>query len=117
MANGNEGSTSALGDGQARKLLEAPPEDTLNGVRDRAILTTLLYHGIRREELCRLCGRDMQSRQGVLHFRVQGKRDKIRFVPVHAMAQRLIEEYLARAGHGWRYCRRPLPSRKKQCDG
>jgi integrase/recombinase XerD len=39
-----------------------------------------------------------QSRQGVTHFRVKGKRDKIRFVPVHVMAQRL--EYLALAGHG-----------------
>jgi integrase/recombinase XerD len=36
MANGNEGSTPALGDAQARKLLEAPPADTLKGVRDRA---------------------------------------------------------------------------------
>jgi integrase/recombinase XerD len=97
-ANGNEGSTPALGDAQARKLLDAPPDDTLKGVRDRAILATLLYHGIRREELCGLRIRDMQSRQGVLHFRVKGKRDKIRFVPMHAMAQRLIEEYLALAG-------------------
>ena len=39
MANGNEGSTPALGDSQARKLLEAPPADTLKGARDRAILT------------------------------------------------------------------------------
>jgi integrase/recombinase XerD len=31
---------SALGDAQARKLLEAPPADTLKGVRDRAILAT-----------------------------------------------------------------------------
>jgi hypothetical protein len=29
MANGNEGSTPALGDAQARKLLEAPPAGTL----------------------------------------------------------------------------------------
>jgi integrase/recombinase XerD len=100
MANGNEGSTPALGDAQARRLLEAPPADTLKGVRDRAILATLLYHGMRREELCRLRVRDIQSRQGVMHFRIKGKRDKIRFVPVHAMAQRLIEEYLALAGHG-----------------
>ena len=98
-ANGNEGSTPALGDAQARKLLEAPPDDTLKGVRDRAILATLLYHGIRREELCSLKIRDIQSRQGVMHFRIKGKRDKIRFIPVHAMAQRLIEEYLALAGH------------------
>jgi len=35
-----------------------------------------------------------------MHFRVTGKRGKIQFVPVHAMAQRLIEEYLALTGHG-----------------
>jgi integrase/recombinase XerD len=35
-----------------------------------------------------------------MHFRVKGKRDKVRFVPVQPMAQRLIEEYLALAGHG-----------------
>ena len=68
MANGNEGSTPALGDAQARKLLEAPPADTLKGVRDRAILATLLYHGIRREELCGLRVKDIQSRQGVVHL-------------------------------------------------
>src|SRR5271167_3253591 len=88
MANNNEGSTPALGDAQARRLLAAPPLDTLKGVRDRAIIATLLYHGIRREELCKLRVRDMQSRQGVVHFRVRGKRAKIRFVPVNAAAQR-----------------------------
>jgi hypothetical protein len=35
----------------------------------------------------------------VLHFRVKGKRGKVRFVPVQVLAQRLIEEYLALAGH------------------
>src|SRR5690349_4205854 len=99
MANGNEGSTPALGDAQARRLLEAPPADTLKGVRDRAILATLLYHGMRREELCGLRVRDIQSRQGVVHFRVKGKRSKIRFVPVNAAAQRMIEDYLALTGH------------------
>src|SRR6185503_6257068 len=68
LANGNEGSTPALGDAQARRLLDAPPLDTLKGVRDRAILATLLYHGIRREELCSLRLRDMQTREGVMHF-------------------------------------------------
>ncbi len=81
--NNNEGSTPALGDAQARRLLEAPPPDTLKGVRDRAILATLLYHGIRRQKLCLLCLRDLQSRQGVMHLRIKGKRDKIRFVPIH----------------------------------
>jgi integrase/recombinase XerD len=99
MANGNEGSTPALGDRQARRLLEAPPLDTLKGVRDRAILATLLYHGIRREELCGLKVKDLHSRQGVMHFRIRGKRSKVRFVPVNAAALRMIEAYLAMAGH------------------
>ena len=117
MANGNEGSTPALGDAQARKLLEAPPADTLKGVRDRAILATLLYHGIRREELCGLRVKDMQSRQGVMHFRVKGKRGKIRFVPVHAMAQRLIEEYLAVRRPRRRYRSPRVPSGDEQPHG
>lgn len=82
-ANSNEGSTPALGDAQARRLLDAPPPDTLKGIRDRAILATLLYHGIRREELCLLRQRDLQSREGVMHLRIHGKRGKIRFVPIH----------------------------------
>lgn len=99
-ANANEGSTPALGDSQARRLLEAPPADTLKGKRDRAILATLLYHGIRREELCNLKVRDIQSREGVTHFRIHGKRDKIRFIPVNPRAGRLINDYLVEAGHG-----------------
>lgn len=94
MSNGNEGSTPALGDDQARRLLNAPRSNTLKGLRDRAILATLLYHGIRREELCKLRLRDLQSRQGVMHFRVDGKREKIRFVPAHPTALRLVAEYL-----------------------
>jgi integrase/recombinase XerD len=34
-----------------------------------------------------------------MHFRIKGKRDKIRFVPIHVTAQQLIEEYLALAGN------------------
>lgn len=101
-ANGNEGSTPALGDAQARLLLDAPPNDTLKGLRDRAILATLLYHGLRREELCHLRVKDLQSREGVVHFRVLGKRDKVRYVPAHPLAQRLIEAYIAALAEGGR---------------
>lgn len=99
----NEGRTPALGDAQARRLLDTPPESTLKGKRDRAILATLLYHGLRREELCLLKVKDMHRRHGVLHFKISGKGrkgKKIRFVAVGPLAQRLIEEYLAEAGHG-----------------
>jgi integrase/recombinase XerD len=77
--NNNEGTTPALGEAQARTLLDAPPKDTLKGLRDRAILAALLYHGIRREELCRLCVRDIETREGVKAFphSGQGRQDPV----------------------------------------
>jgi site-specific recombinase XerD len=53
-----EGKTPAIGDHQARKLLVAPVDDGLGGKRDRAMLSTLLFHALRREELCKLKVRD-----------------------------------------------------------
>jgi integrase len=104
------------GDTQARKLLEAPAADTLKGARDRAILATLLYHGMRARSSagCRP-GHAEPSGRGA--FSSQGKRAKIRFVPVHAMAQRLIEEYLAVAGHGADAGISPLPPGDEQPHG
>jgi hypothetical protein len=43
-------------------------------VRDRAILSTLLFHALRREELCKLKVRDFRNtRRGVPHLTVDGK--------------------------------------------
>jgi integrase/recombinase XerD len=94
-----DGVTPALGDHQARMLLEAPPADTLKGKRDRAILATLLYHAIRREELCALKVGDIQQREGVPHLRVEGKGDKVRYLPAAPDALRLIAVYLEASGH------------------
>src|SRR5208282_34010 len=55
-----EGKTPAIGDHQARKLLDAPQDDTIKSKRDRAILSTLLFHALRREELCKLKVRDFR---------------------------------------------------------
>ena len=96
----NEGKTPALSDDQARKLLDAPDEQTLKGIRDRAILATLLYHGLRREELTKIRLKDLQNREGTPHLVVQGKGRKIRYVPLHPKAGRLIKDYVDRAGHG-----------------
>lgn len=95
-----EGKTPAIGDHQARSLLEAPEAGTLKGQRDRAILSTLLYHGLRRAELCALTVGDVQQRRGVAHLRVHGKGGKLRYVPLHPGSAELIETYLQAAGHG-----------------
>jgi integrase/recombinase XerD len=93
------GVTPALGDHQARMLLEAPPAETLKGKRDRAILATLLYHGLRCEELCTLKAGDIPQREGVPHLRAEEKGDKVRYLPLHVLAQRLITAYLGASGH------------------
>jgi site-specific recombinase XerD len=98
-ADANEGKTPALGDGQARAILDAPATNTLKGKRDRAILSTFLFHGLRCEELCKLKVKDLQLRRGVLHLRIHGKGGKIRFVPAHASALERITDYLDAAGH------------------
>jgi len=99
-SNSHEVTTPAISDTEARYLLEQPKADMLKGKRDRAILATLLYHGIRREELCTLRVKDLENRQGVPHLRIFGKGSKIRFLPAHPVAGRLIVEYLEFAEHG-----------------
>ena len=95
-----EGKTPALGDHQARALLDAPADDTLKGKRDRAILSVLLFHAFRREELCKLKVKDITERRGVKYFRVHGKGGKIRYVPCHSGTLERIDDYLTHSGHG-----------------
>ena len=94
-----EGRTPAISDAQAKRLLDAPPTDTLKGKRDRAILAILLYHALRRAELCSLKVKDYAERRGIKTLRVHGKGGKLRYVPVHPKAVALLEEYLDVAGH------------------
>jgi site-specific recombinase XerD len=98
--NSNEGNTPALGDHQARALLDVPDPDTLKGKRDRAMLAVLLYHGLRREELCLLKVRDIHDRRGVPHLRILGKGNKLRHVPLHPASAERLHTYLEAAGHG-----------------
>jgi site-specific recombinase XerD len=112
-----EGKTPALADRQARRLLIQPAEKSLKGIRDRAILATLLYHGLRRDELCKLIVADFRhERRGVQHLRVLGKGKKKRYIPLHGVARDLIEDYLKLAGHGrnldWPLFRRLYRPRK-----
>jgi integrase/recombinase XerD len=96
-----EGRTPALGDHQARKLLDAPNGDSLRPLQDKAILAILLYHALRRKELCKLTVKDFKhERRGVPHLKVAGKGGKTRYVPLHPAAGGLIHNYLERAGHG-----------------
>jgi len=99
-AESGEGKTPAIGDNQARDLLAPPAEDRIKDKRDRAILSTLLYHALRREELCKLKVKDFRhARRGVPHLKVSGKGYKTRYLPLHRGTNELIHDYLEAAGH------------------
>lgn len=95
----NEGKTPAISDAQARRLLDAPVVTTLQGLRDRAILSVFLFHGIRRAEGATLKVGDLADRRGVPHFTVYGKGSKIRYLPAHPVAVAAVKEYIEAAGH------------------
>ncbi|RMR00447.1 Phage integrase [Pseudomonas savastanoi pv. glycinea] len=95
----NEGKTPALGDHQAKALLEAPDKTTLKGLRDRALLAVLIYHGLRRQETALLQVSDIQERRGIQHLKVHGKGGKVRYLPMHPVAAGRIHQYLESSGH------------------
>lgn len=96
----HEGATPALGDGQVRQLLMLPAGEGLKQKRDRALLSVLFYHGLRREEVAALKVSSIHSRRGIPTLRVEGKGSKVRYLPLHPGTQRLLLDYLEASGHG-----------------
>lgn len=77
------------------RLLRAPSETTLRGLRDRAILETLFSTGLRVSELCSL-NRYLDIARG--EFSVRGKGDKVRPVFLSERAKNAIKKYLEKRG-------------------
>lgn len=97
-----EGKTPTISDVQARELLRSPEKQTksIKLRRDKALLSALLFHALRREELCLLKVGDIEERRGVKHLKVSGKGGKTRYLPLNPGSASLIYEYLSKAGHG-----------------
>jgi site-specific recombinase XerD len=97
--NRDEGSTLAFSKDQARRLLNVPDENTIDGLRDRAILSVGLQVGFRRAEISALKVGDLHQNRGFDSLRVTrkgGRRDALAINP--STAQR-IRAYLEAAGH------------------
>jgi len=98
--NRDEGSTLAFSKAQARKVLDAPPEHTIAGLRDRAILSVGLQVGFRRAEIATLKVGDLHQNRGYDSLRVArkgGRRDALAINPQTAAC---IRAYLEASGHG-----------------
>jgi tyrosine recombinase XerC len=79
---------------QARKLMELPPADTFEGLRDKAILELFYGSGIRLGELLNLTFNQLDLAND--QFRVIGKRQKERIVPLGSHAKKALMNYLAK---------------------
>jgi integrase/recombinase XerD len=77
------------------RLLDAPPDDTPIGVRDRALLELLYATGARASEVCGLNVRSVNLDVGFV--RCYGKRMKERLVPVGRQAVAALRAYLEEA--------------------
>lgn len=80
---------------ELNRLLKSPVGDSLNGLRDRAILELLFSTGLRVSELCSLNADLDLSRD---EFSVRGKGDKVRVVFLSPGAKKAIKDYLEKRG-------------------
>jgi len=93
-------STAAFSKIQARKILDAPPADTLAGLRDRAILSVGLQVGFRRAEIAALTVGDLHQNRGFDALRVIRKGGRREALAINPQAAQRIRAYLDKAGHG-----------------
>ena len=82
----------ALGESEMVTLIEAPPSDTLRGLRDRAMLSLMYAAGLRVSELVSLTLGDVDRARGVVSALGKGK--KRRLVPLGEVALDHLAAYL-----------------------
>ncbi len=82
------------------RFLSAPPQNTLRGLRDRAILEMLFSTGLRISELCNL-DRYLNMNRG--EITVRGKGEKLRVVFLSDRARAAIKNYLDKRSDALEY--------------
>jgi integrase/recombinase XerD len=82
----------ALGESEMITLIEAPPPDTLRGLRDRAMLSLMYAAGLRVSELVSLTLGDVDRARGIVSALGKGK--KRRLVPLGEVALDHLAAYL-----------------------
>jgi site-specific recombinase XerD len=98
--NREEGSTLAFSKSQARKILDAPSAETIEGLRDRAILSIGLQVGLRRAEIAALKVSDLHENRGFDSLRVIRKGNRKDALAINPQTAQRIKSYLDAAGHG-----------------
>jgi integrase/recombinase XerD len=90
--------TRALTATRARQLMGLPAGDDVLDFRDRAILKTYLYTGVRLATACRLRVRDFHQDGDEATLTINEKGNRHRTIGIHFAAAEALAEYLGRAG-------------------
>ncbi len=90
--------TRALTATRARQLMGLPAGDDVLDFRDRAILKTYLYTGVRLATACRLRVKDFHQDGEQATLTINEKGNKHRTIGIHFAAAEALSEYLAKAG-------------------
>jgi site-specific recombinase XerD len=91
LAKVPERSLDLITSGELERLLSAPDQNTLQGLRDKAILELLFSTGLRVSELCGLSQDDIDMSRS--EFSVRGKGDKVRVVFLSEDAKDALRAY------------------------
>lgn len=93
-----EGKTPVLEGDDARRLLDSIDTSTLIGLRDRALLSVMIYSFARVSAACGLRVGDVvhTGRRAYLHLREKG--GKVRKLPCHHSAEEALDAYTRAAG-------------------
>ena len=89
------GKTPVLGADEARGLLDAINASTIVGLRDRALIATMVYTFARIGAVTRLKREDVFVQQRRMWLRLHEKRGKRQDVPCHHTLEAYLADYLA----------------------
>jgi integrase/recombinase XerD len=94
----HRGKTPVLSSEEARKLLDSIPSSTIVGLRDRALIATMVYSFARVSAVLGMVVGDYYLQGRRTWFRLHEKGGKLHAVPVHHKAEQYVDEYLKAAG-------------------
>ena len=95
-----EGRTAEVSVDQARQLLASIDTDHVFGLRDRAVLGTLIYTGARVGALCRLRIQDLRDHGNHRALQFAEKGGKVREIPVRSDLDKWLTAYIDGADLG-----------------
>ncbi|MBI2045928.1 MAG: tyrosine-type recombinase/integrase [Parcubacteria group bacterium] len=93
LAKVSERSIDLISPEELERLMQAPKENELASLRDKALLELLFSTGLRVSELCSL-SRDLDISKD--EFSVRGKGEKVRVVFLSPSAREALKKYLAK---------------------